>query len=122
MSSTMSSQSWPDSRTFWRDKRVIVTGGAGFLGSFVVDKLRQRGAAEIIVPRSRDYDLRDVGAIRRLLGGGERGEGRLEIGDSGNGHQNGHPAIENRQSKIVNRKSSMALCAHCVSKNQKSTS
>jgi len=44
---------WPDSNTFWRDKRVIVTGGAGFLGSFVVEKLRERGAAEIIVPRSR---------------------------------------------------------------------
>lgn len=58
---------WPDSQTFWRDKRVIVTGGSGFLGSFVVDKLRERGAAEIIVPRRSDYDLRDLEAIRRLL-------------------------------------------------------
>jgi len=58
---------WPDSNTFWRDKRVIVTGGAGFLGSFVVEKLRQRGAAEIIVPRSKDYDLRDIEAIRQLF-------------------------------------------------------
>jgi GDP-L-fucose synthase len=58
---------WPDSKEFWRDKRVIVTGGAGFLGSFVVEKLEQRGAAEIIVPRSKDYDLRDINAIRRLL-------------------------------------------------------
>jgi len=32
-------QSWPDSREFWRDKRVIVTGGAGFLDSLVVEKL-----------------------------------------------------------------------------------
>ena len=53
--------------SFWRARRVVVTGGAGFLGSFVVEKLRQRGAAEIVVPRSRDYDLRDVAAIRRLL-------------------------------------------------------
>lgn len=52
---------------FWRDKRVLVTGGAGFVGSFVVERLRARGAAEIIVPRSRDYDLRDLSAIRRLL-------------------------------------------------------
>jgi len=58
---------WPDSQAFWRTKRVIVTGGAGFLGSFVVEKLRQRGAAEVIVPRSKDYDLRDITAIRRLL-------------------------------------------------------
>jgi GDP-L-fucose synthase len=47
-------------------KRVVVTGGAGFLGSFVVDKLRARGGTEIIVPRSADYDLVDVEAVRRL--------------------------------------------------------
>jgi len=64
---------WIDSQTFWRDKRVIVTGGAGFLGTYVVQKLRARGAAEItkvtsvIVPRSREYDLRDINAIRRLF-------------------------------------------------------
>ena len=61
------SKHWPDSATFWRDKRVIVTGGSGFLGSFVVDKLRERGAAEIIIPRSQDYDLRDIQAIRQLF-------------------------------------------------------
>jgi len=38
---------WIDSQTFWRDKRVIVTGGAGFLGTYVVQKLHARGAAEI---------------------------------------------------------------------------
>jgi len=53
--------------SFWDAKRVLVTGGSGFLGSYVVDKLRQRGAAEIIVPRSKDYDLRNINAIRRLL-------------------------------------------------------
>jgi GDP-L-fucose synthase len=58
---------WIDSQTFWRDKRVIVTGGAGFLGTYVVQKLRARGAAEIIVPRSSQYDLRDINAIRRLV-------------------------------------------------------
>jgi GDP-L-fucose synthase len=58
---------WPDSATFWRDKRVIVTGGAGFLGSYVVAKLRERGAAEVVVPRSHTYDLRHQDAIDRLL-------------------------------------------------------
>lgn len=61
------SDAWPNSGEFWRAKRVIVTGGSGFLGSFVVAKLQKRGAAEIIVPRSRDYDLRDLDTTRRLL-------------------------------------------------------
>jgi GDP-L-fucose synthase len=65
--STQSEQSWPDKNEFWRNKRVIVTGGSGFLGSFVVEKLQQRGAAEVIVPRRSDYDLRHVDAIRTLL-------------------------------------------------------
>jgi GDP-L-fucose synthase len=52
---------------FWQDKRVVVTGGVGFLGSFVVERLRREGA-NVFVPRSADYDLVDVTAIRRLLG------------------------------------------------------
>lgn len=48
-------------------KRVIVTGGAGFLGSFIVDHLRQKDwCGEVFVPRSREYDLRDRAAIQRL--------------------------------------------------------
>jgi GDP-L-fucose synthase len=58
---------WPDSRAFWRGKRVVVTGGAGFLGAVVVRTLHERGAAEVVVPRSADYDLRQLKAIRRLL-------------------------------------------------------
>ena len=50
----------------WNEARVVVTGGAGFLGSFVVEKLRARGCREIFVPRSTEYDLRDRDAIRRL--------------------------------------------------------
>lgn len=50
----------------WSDKRVVVTGGAGFLGSFVVEKLRRRGCLDVFVPRSKEYDLRDRDAIIRL--------------------------------------------------------
>ena len=51
---------------YFEGKRVVVTGGAGFLGSFVVAELRARGAGEIIVPRSRDYDLVEMSAVRKL--------------------------------------------------------
>ncbi len=63
----ISTTEWPDSARFWYDKRVIVTGGAGFLGSYVVEALHGRGAREVIVPRSANYDLREVNAIRQLL-------------------------------------------------------
>ncbi len=58
---------WPESREYWRNRRVTVTGGAGFLGSFVVEKLRARGASEVFVPRSRDFDLRTPEGIQHLL-------------------------------------------------------
>jgi len=52
--------------TFWQAKRVMVTGGAGFLGSYVVKKLRQRGCEHIFIPRSKDYDLREKEAIVQM--------------------------------------------------------
>ena len=42
---------------FWKNRRVVVTGGAGFLGSVVCRKLQQRGCKNVLVPRSKDYDL-----------------------------------------------------------------
>lgn len=53
--------------SFWSDKRVLVTGGGGFFGSFVVDGLRARGAADVFVPRRADYDLVDRAACKRVL-------------------------------------------------------
>ena len=51
---------------FWQQKPVLVTGGGGFLGSFVVERLRREGA-KVFVPRSAEYDLVDGAAVRRLL-------------------------------------------------------
>jgi GDP-L-fucose synthase len=53
--------------SFWSDQRVVVTGGAGFLGSFVVEGLRARGCTSVVVPRSKEYDLREREAIGRLF-------------------------------------------------------
>jgi len=49
------------------DKRILVTGGGGFLGSFVVDSLKTHGYGNLIVPRSADCDLRDRDALVRLF-------------------------------------------------------
>ncbi len=48
-------------------KRICVTGGAGFLGSFVVDRLRARGVDELFIPAHRDYDLVDPDGAKRLI-------------------------------------------------------
>jgi GDP-L-fucose synthase len=53
--------------SFWSGKRVCVTGGAGFLGSYVLEKLRARGPKEIYVPKIEEYDLVQPEAIERLL-------------------------------------------------------
>ena len=54
-------------KNFWKNKRVLVTGGAGFLGLRLVDLLKSLEPAEIIVPRSIDHDLRDQNVCRELV-------------------------------------------------------
>jgi GDP-L-fucose synthase len=53
--------------SFWTDKRVCVTGGAGFLGSFVRQELARRGATNVFVPQIEDYNLTKLEDIRRCL-------------------------------------------------------
>jgi GDP-L-fucose synthase len=52
--------------SFWQDKRVCVTGGAGFLGSFVTKKLQERGAKEIFIPTIEKYDLVQIDSIQQM--------------------------------------------------------
>ncbi|HEX2696299.1 MAG TPA: GDP-L-fucose synthase, partial [Anaerolineales bacterium] len=51
---------------FWLNKKVIVTGGGGFLGSFVVETLKERGVSDIFIPRFAKYNLVDPNEVRRL--------------------------------------------------------
>ena len=51
---------------FFEDRRVVVTGGAGFLGSYVTEGLRKRGCKNILVPKIEDYDLVNINDIVRM--------------------------------------------------------
>jgi GDP-L-fucose synthase len=53
--------------SFWGSRRVALSGGNGFLGSFVVEKLRAAGCRSVATPRSSDYDLREKEEALRLF-------------------------------------------------------
>lgn len=52
---------------FWNSRRLCVTGGAGFLGSYVVEKLQQRGANDVFIPTIEEYDLVERDSILKML-------------------------------------------------------
>ncbi len=51
---------------FFRKRRIVVTGGDGFLGSYVIEGLRKRGCENILVPKIEDYDLVKMEDVRRM--------------------------------------------------------
>ncbi|OGC07791.1 GDP-fucose synthetase [candidate division WOR-1 bacterium RIFOXYD2_FULL_36_8] len=51
---------------FWENKRVTVTGGSGFLGSFIVEKLRDRGCRDVFVPEIEDYNLVCMEDVKKM--------------------------------------------------------
>jgi GDP-L-fucose synthase len=52
--------------SFWQNKRVLITGGAGFLGSYVCQRLRQEGCQKLFVPRKSQYNLVEMEACNRV--------------------------------------------------------
>ncbi|HRU41870.1 MAG TPA: NAD-dependent epimerase/dehydratase family protein, partial [Candidatus Diapherotrites archaeon] len=52
--------------SFWTGKKAVVTGGAGFLGSYVVEELKSKGCKSVFIPRSKDYDLTDERNIKAM--------------------------------------------------------
>ena len=52
---------------FFNNKKIILTGGAGFLGSFVIEKLKERNCQDILIPRREKYDLTQIEQVRKMF-------------------------------------------------------
>ena len=55
------------SEEFWKGRRVCVTGGAGFLGSYILAGLKARGASDVVAPSLKEFDLVQPEAVRKML-------------------------------------------------------
>jgi len=78
---------------FWSTRRVCVTGGAGFLGSFILEKLKTRGANQVFVPLIEEYDLVQPESIQRMLKAAQPDLIlHLAARVGGIGHNRAHPA------------------------------
>ncbi|MGD8622509.1 MAG: GDP-L-fucose synthase [Anaerolineales bacterium] len=58
---------WKDDPDFWGSRNICVTGGAGFLGSYVLEKLSKRGAENVFIPTIEEYNLVEPDDVKRML-------------------------------------------------------
>jgi GDP-L-fucose synthase len=88
---------------FWSGRRVLVTGGGGFVGSFVVEALVKRGVRprDIVVPRSRDCDLRIFENCRRVTAGCDVVI-HLAAASGGIAYSSAHPATQYYACSVMN--------------------